>query len=143
MTDAQFHLYAASTPERPWPNEGRTSPPAKHVRSFTAEEMLGAMKVIGVDRAVITPPAWAGEEHNNAHALTSAANYPSHFAVMGRIDPYDPASPELLEHWLDTPHVIGIRMSGRWNTTARRYTRPSRTPRSSGTGPRASASGSR
>ena len=117
ITDAQVHMYAAETPERPRPHEGRGSPPAKHARSFTAEEMLGAMEAVGVDRAVIVPPVWAGEEQNNAHALAAAERYPGRFAVFGRLDPYDPTSPERLEHWLATPHMLGIRMSGRWNTT--------------------------
>jgi L-fuconolactonase len=76
ITDAQFHMFAADTPERPWPKEGRTAPPLKHPGSFTAEQMLGAMEAIGVDRAVIVPPAWAGEAANNANALAAAAKYP-------------------------------------------------------------------
>ena len=119
VTDAQFHMYEADTPERPWPKEpGRTGPPAKYARSFTAEVMLGAMDAIGVDRAVIVPPVWAGE--NNGPALAAAEKYRGRFAVMGRIDPYDPASPDRLEHWLEQPSMIGIRMSGRWSTTATR-----------------------
>lgn len=116
ITDAQVHMYEADTPEHPWPHEpGRATPPAKHPRSFTAEEMLGAMEAVGVDRSVIVPPAWAGE--NNAPALAAAAKYPGRFAVMGRLDPYDTASPDRLERWLEQPSMIGIRMSGRWSST--------------------------
>jgi predicted TIM-barrel fold metal-dependent hydrolase len=64
---------------------------------------------------VIVPPAWAGE--NNAPALAAAAKHPGRFAVMGRIDPDAPESPALLERWLEQPHMIGIRMSGRWKTS--------------------------
>jgi predicted TIM-barrel fold metal-dependent hydrolase len=117
ITDAQVHMYAPDTPEHPWPRDpDRTKAPAKHARSFTAEEMLGAMEAIGVDRAVIVPPAWAGED--NGPALAAAAKYPGRFAVAGRIDPYDPATPERLEHWLDQPSMLGIRMSGRWGAKA-------------------------
>lgn len=116
ITDAQVHMYEADTAEHPWPHEpGRTSPPAKHPLSFTAEEMLGAMEAIGVDRAVIVPPVWAGE--NNVPALAAAAKHPDRFAVMGRLDPYDAASPDRLERWLEQPSMIGIRMSGRWGST--------------------------
>jgi predicted TIM-barrel fold metal-dependent hydrolase len=115
VTDAQVHIYLPDGPQNPWPREpGRTSPPAKHARSFTAEEMLGAMEAIGVDRAVIVPPAWAGE--NNAPALAAAATYAGRFAVMGRLDPYAPDAPSRLEGWLQQPNMLGIRMSGRWST---------------------------
>lgn len=116
ITDAQVHMYEADTAREPWPREpGRTSPPAKHAVSFTAEEMLAAMEAIGVDRAVIVPPVWAGE--NNAPALAAAAKYAGRFAVMGRFDPYDPAGPDRLERWLEQPSMLGIRMSGRWSST--------------------------
>src|SRR5687767_15791862 len=93
VTDAQVHMYEAETPERPWPREpGRALAPAKHPLSFNAEEMLGAMEAVGVDRAMIVPPAWAGE--NNEPALRAAAKYAGRFAVMGRIDPYAARSEE-------------------------------------------------
>jgi len=60
--------------------------------------MLGAMDAIGVHRAVIVPPVWVGE--NNGPALAAAEKHRGRFAVMGRIDPYDPASPDRLEYWL-------------------------------------------
>ena len=116
ITDAQFHMYLPDTSEHPWPRDpDRSKPPAKHARSFTPEEMLGAMEAIGVDRAVIVPPGWAGED--NSRALAAAAQYAGKFAVMGRIDPYDPATPERLEHWLEQPSMLGIRMSGKWPAT--------------------------
>jgi len=115
ITDAQVHIYEAGTAERPWPKEpGRTGAPAKHANSFSPTEMLGAMEAVGVGRAVIVPPAWAGE--NNAPALAAAKNFPGRFAVMGRIDPYAKEARELLEHWLAQPHMRGIRMSSRWGT---------------------------
>src|SRR5262249_52519630 len=82
-------------------------------------EMLGAMEAVGVDRAVIVPPAWAGE--NNAPALAAASRYPGRFAVMGRLDPYAPDSPERLEHWRGQPNMVGSRMSGRWSSTDKQF----------------------
>src|SRR6266700_2173727 len=120
ITDAQVHIYELDRPESPWPKEpDRSKPPAKHSASFSPEEMLGAMEATGVDRAVIVPPAWAGE--NNGPALNAAARYPGRFAVMGRLDPYSPQSKERLEHWLEQPNMLGIRMSGRWSTTPKQY----------------------
>src|SRR5579864_6383849 len=89
ITDAQVHIFAPNTPETPWPSEpGRTSPPAKHARGFSPEEMLGAMEAIGVGRAVIVPPGWAGDENATKFALAASEKYSGKFAVMGRIDPY-------------------------------------------------------
>ena len=42
------------------------------------------MDAVGVDRAVIVPPTWAGD--SNAWALDVAARYPNRFAVVGRFD---------------------------------------------------------
>lgn len=116
ITDAQVHIFEPDRPESRWPKEpGRTTPPAKHANGFSPEEMLGAMEAVGVDRAVIVPPAWAGE--NNAPALAATAKYPGRFAVMGRLDPYAPDAPSRLDHWLEQPNMLGIRMSGRWSTS--------------------------
>jgi predicted TIM-barrel fold metal-dependent hydrolase len=120
ITDAQVHIYEPDTPEQRWPREpGRSAAPDKHARGFSALQMLGAMEAVGVDRAVIVPPAWSGE--NNAPALAAAANHPGKFVVMGRIDPYAEGSPERLERWLDEPHMRGIRMSGRWSTLDKQF----------------------
>ena len=119
VTDAQVHIYEADTPEHPWPHDpDRNTAPSKHARAFTAEEMVGAMGAVGVDRAVIVPPVWAGE--NNGPALAAAARHPGRFAVMGRLDPYAPDSPERLERWLEQPSMLGIRMSGRWGASPTR-----------------------
>ncbi|MQA00237.1 MAG: amidohydrolase family protein [Dehalococcoidia bacterium] len=115
VTDAQVHVYEPDSPEHPWPRDpDRSSAPARHASSFTAEEMGGAMGAVGVDRAVIVPPVWAGED--NTPALAAAERYAGRFAVMGRLDPYAADTPERLERWLEQPYMLGIRMSGRWGT---------------------------
>lgn len=84
---------------------------------FSALEMLGAMEAIGVDRAVIIPPGWWGEDNSLAQA--AAEKYPGRFAVMGRIDPYAADTEARLEGWLKQPHMLGIRMGVRWSTSPR------------------------
>lgn len=116
ITDAQVHLYEAETTEHPWPHEpGRMSPPARYAVSFTPERMLGAMDAIGVDRAVIVPPVWWGED--NSPALAAATQHGGRFGVMGRLDPYASDAPARLERWLEQPGMLGLRMSGRWSST--------------------------
>jgi predicted TIM-barrel fold metal-dependent hydrolase len=112
-------MYWPDTAENPWPKEeNRGAPSVKHARSFLPEQMLGAMEAIGVDRAVIVPPTWAGEDNNNRLAQDACDRYPGKFAIMGRLDPYAADAPERLEHWLEQPHMLGIRMSGRWSSTS-------------------------
>ena len=83
--------------------------------SFSAQEMLGVMDAIGVDRAVIVPPVWAGDENDTAVAAAGA--YPSRFAVMGRFDPLAPDVEERLDRELAKAGVLGFRMSGRWRAS--------------------------
>ena len=82
--------------------------------SYSAEEMLAEMDAIGVDRAVVVPPVWAGDE--NDVALATATAYPGRFAVMGRFDPFAPMVRERVEREIGRPHLLGFRMSARWGT---------------------------
>lgn len=107
VTDAQVHVWEADRPDRPWPPSGRTTP--HRATPLEAEEMLAEMDRAGVDRAVIVPPSWIGE--NNSTGLEAAATYPDRFAVMGRFDPEDPAGRSQLATWLDQPGMLGIRIT--------------------------------
>jgi len=108
ITDAQIHVWEVDRPDRPWP-ANRNQPQLPN--GFSAEQALAEMDAAGVDRAVIVPPTWVGE--NNLTALEAAAAYPARFAVMGRFDPMAPDAAEKLETWLDTPGMFGIRMTYR------------------------------
>ena len=61
ITDAQVHLFPPDTPQRPWPKEPGHGAP--RVPFYTAAQMVGAMDAVGVDRAVIVPPVWAGDAY--------------------------------------------------------------------------------
>jgi predicted TIM-barrel fold metal-dependent hydrolase len=63
---------------------------------------------------VIVPPVWAGDQNDTAFA--AADKYPGRFAIMGRFDPFAPGADARLAHWLDQPHMLGMRMSGRWGS---------------------------
>lgn len=67
------------------------------------------MDASGVDRAVLVPPSWAGDD--NGPCLSWAAQYPGRFAVMGRFDLLDPDR-DRLETWLAQPNMLGIRFAG-------------------------------
>jgi predicted TIM-barrel fold metal-dependent hydrolase len=106
VTDAQIHLWEAESPDRPWRKLER---PPHRSGGFYAEEMLEEMDRAGVDRAVIVPPTWAGED--NDWALQMAGRYPERFAVVGRFDATAKDARELLRGWLDQKGMLGVRMS--------------------------------
>jgi predicted TIM-barrel fold metal-dependent hydrolase len=108
ITDSQVHIWEVDRPDRPWP-PARNRPQLPD--GYSADQMLAAMDATGVDRAVIVPPTWVGE--NNATALEAAAKYPARFAVMGRFDPQAAAAREQIEGWLKQPHMLGVRMTSR------------------------------
>ena len=107
ITDAQIHVWEVDRPGRPWPQPPRNTP--QREGGFSAVEALAAMDAIGVDRAVIVPPTWIGE--NNSTALEAAAAHPGRFGVMGRFDLTVPDRAERLRDWLQQPHMLGIRMT--------------------------------
>jgi L-fuconolactonase len=80
IVDAQVHIWAANTPERPWP--ARAEP---HRAPLGKDELLAEMDKAGVDRVVIVPPSWEGD--GNDLAIEAARSHPGRFAVMGRFDP--------------------------------------------------------
>lgn len=109
ITDAQMHIWEVDRPDRPWPATARNEPQLPN--GFGVDEALAAMDGAGVDRAVIVPPTWVGE--GNLTALEAAAANPERFAVMGRFDPAGLDAANRLTGWLDTPHMLGIRMTFR------------------------------
>lgn len=106
VTDAQVHLWEAERPERPWRKLER---PPHRPNGFSAEEMLAEMDRAGIDRAVIVPPTWAGED--NTWALDVAARHPKRFAVIGRFDAKAVDAREQLAEWLRQKGMLGVRMS--------------------------------
>ena len=83
IVDAQVHIWAANTPERPWP--ARAEP---HRAPLGKEELLAEMDKAGVDGVVIVPPSWEGDR--NDVALDATASHPDRFCIMGRLDPDAP-----------------------------------------------------
>ena len=107
ISDAQVHLWEADRPDRPWPKVQQRPP--HRPNGFSAEEMLAEMDAAGVDRAVIVPPTWVGE--NNLMACEAAARYPARFAVVGRFDVKASDARPQLEGWMKQPQMLGVRMS--------------------------------
>jgi len=114
IVDAQIHLWAADTPDRPWPPGGAQR--AQKPYPVTRDLALAGMKEAGVDRAVIVPPSWEGER--NDLALEAARLHPDRFAVMGRLALEKPGSRGLVAGWRNQPGMLGMRFT--FNTEQQR-----------------------
>ena len=79
IVDAQVHIWAAETPDRPWPASGRGR--AHRPEPFSKDDLLREMDAAGVAGAIIVPPSWEGDR--NDLALEAARLHPERFAVMG------------------------------------------------------------
>jgi L-fuconolactonase len=99
IVDSQVHLWAADTPDRPWP-PGRAAQ-AQKPYPIDKEALLFQMDLAGVRRIVIVPPSWEGDR--NELALDAAHQYPDRFAVMGRIALEKPESKALVANWKKQP----------------------------------------
>lgn len=104
IVDAQVHVWAANTPERPWP--ARAEP---HRAPLGKEELLAEMDKAGVDGAILVPPSWEGDR--NDLAIDAAASHPDQFAVMGRFDPEAPDARGQLAGWNAQPGMLGMRFT--------------------------------
>lgn len=109
IADAQVHIWAASTPQRPWPPASPDLPAPHRETPLSADQLLADMRGAGVDRAVLISPVFEGTR--NDLVLAAARAHPDRFVVMGRIDPTQ-STPE---HWLDElkaePAMRGLRFT--------------------------------
>jgi predicted TIM-barrel fold metal-dependent hydrolase len=107
IVDSQVHLWAPETPERPWIPGGKDR--AHLPEPLTYQRFLAMMDEAGIDRAIIVPPTWPGD--NNDHALEAAQRYPDRFAIMGRFPVERPDSKALLPAWKRQPGMLGVRLA--------------------------------
>ena len=102
IVDSQVHIWAADTPERPWP-PGQAAR-AHQPTPLTAESLLEKMDAAGVARAILVPPSWEGDR--NDVVLAAVHRYPDRFAVMGRISL---EAPESRDEFLPLTRTDGMR----------------------------------
>ena len=105
IVDSQVHIWAASTPERPWPARHAPHRP----QPFSADDLLAEMNAAGVDAVIIVPPGWEGDR--NDLGLEAARLHPTRFAVMGRLDPTSPESRSMISRWRNQPGMLGLRFT--------------------------------
>lgn len=105
IADAQIHIWAPNTPERPWTagNVHRDAP-------LEAIEVVREMDAAGVDRVVLVPPSLDADR--NDLSLAAAQKYPGRFGVMGRLNPDLPDARKLCATWKTSqPGMLGLRYS--------------------------------
>jgi L-fuconolactonase len=107
IVDSQVHIWAADTPQRPWP-PGRAHQ-AHRPQPFSKDDLLKEMDGAGVDRVVIVPPSWEGDR--NDLALEAARLHPDRFAVMGRLAIERPESRGQIAGWKRQPGMLGLRFT--------------------------------
>lgn len=106
ITDAQVHVWEKNTPERPWP-EGRKH--YAHGPEYMSEQLLTDMAEAGVQRAILIPASFAGDD--NEVCLDASRAHPDRFAVVGRIEADERTGRATLETWESESGLLGFRMS--------------------------------
>jgi len=106
IIDAQIHVWSPDVSTRPW-LPGST--PRAQGSACSAEQVLRVMDDAGVDRTVLVPPSWIGDD--NTDALDAARRWPDRFAVMGRFDPTARDAEARLQRWREQPGMRGMRFT--------------------------------
>jgi predicted TIM-barrel fold metal-dependent hydrolase len=99
IADSQVHIWTDKTPNA-W---------HRQVRTYTSDELLAEMDAAGVDRAVIVPPYFSGDD--NGVALAAARAHPDRLCVLGRWPLAEPASQDVFDRWLDQQGMYGMRFT--------------------------------
>lgn len=105
IVDAQVHVWAPSTTERPW-NPGGAD--YAHGPELSPEYLLGEMDRVGVDRALLVSPTWEG--WRNDLVLAASGEHPDRFGTIVRFDVSDRSNAEHLEAWNADSRVLGARL---------------------------------
>jgi len=106
IVDAQVHIWAEDTPERPWIQGG--SDYAHQPEPIEATGLLSEMDRIGVDRALVVSPTWEGDR--NDVVLAAAEDHPNRLGAIVRFDLKDHSNAERLELWRTDRRVFGTRV---------------------------------
>jgi predicted TIM-barrel fold metal-dependent hydrolase len=102
ITDAQLHLWPPAPP-------GSDYPDYAHGTAFTADQALSMMDAGGVDRAVLVPPSWSGDD--NAYCLAAVRDHPDRFTSLGRVSLEPQRTPDELADWYGGQGVRGLRLT--------------------------------
>lgn len=107
IVDAQIHVWAAETPERPWNLATGHAPhgPAE----YTADMVVAQMDTAGVSAAFLVPPSFEGDRNDTI--LDAATQHAGRFRGHGRWNVATPEAAPLIEEGLRNPLLRGIRLT--------------------------------
>ena len=106
IVDAQVHVWAADSPQRPWPKGNANL--AQKPYPVTKELIVEGMDEAGVGRAILVPPSWEGDR--NDVAIDAAKAHPDRFKIMGRL-PVEGADGAALAKVANQPGMLGLRFT--------------------------------
>jgi L-fuconolactonase len=106
IIDAQVHIWAPETPEKPYAIENASRP--HRAIALGHDELLREMDGAGVSRCILVPPTW--EADRNDTSLEAARLHPDRFRVMGKLALTHPNGPALMATCKQQPYMLGIRM---------------------------------
>ncbi|BBZ31219.1 amidohydrolase (plasmid) [Mycolicibacterium madagascariense] len=106
IVDAQVHVWKASSPDRPWPDDAIA--PQREI-PLEIPELSQHMQKAGVTAALLLGPTWEGAR--NDYVLAAAASEPGRYGALCRFPTGDPAAVEQLAGWRSRTGALGIRMS--------------------------------
>lgn len=103
IADAQVHIWAPDSPERPWLRKPHRAEP------FSAEDLLKEMDAAGVSRAVLATPGFDGTR--NDLVLAASRAHPDRFCCVGTVDVHDADARAFIVRWRDQPGMKGLRVN--------------------------------
>jgi L-fuconolactonase len=103
IIDSQVHVWPADRPDRPLEKRGLDRTP------FGYDELLAAMNLAGVDRAILVPPSFEGDR--NDYVIEAVRKHPDRFAIMGRVALPGGGGRRELKGWRDQPGMLGVRLT--------------------------------
>lgn len=110
ITDSQAHIWAAESPQRPWPQVNAAVRPAPHrAQPITAESLLQEMDAAGVDACIVVPPSWEGDR--NDVALDAVRRHPQRLRFIGRLDLRAPDARDWVAAWRSMEGMLGLQLT--------------------------------
>jgi L-fuconolactonase len=110
ITDSQAHVWAAESPQRPWPEVDAAVRPAPHRPTpITAESLLQEMQAAGVDACIVVPPSWEGDR--NDVVMEAVRRHPDRLRFVGRLDLRSPAASAWIAGWRSMQGMLGLQLT--------------------------------
>jgi predicted TIM-barrel fold metal-dependent hydrolase len=101
--DSQVHVWPPHRPDRPLGAGHLDRTP------YGYPELLAAMDIAGVDRAILVPPSI--DKDRNDYVIEAVQKHPDRFAIMGRVALQGGGGRKLLAGWKKQPGMLGVRLT--------------------------------